>query len=537
MAIVAPPRTLRAAIYCRVSTPGQEAEGTSLDTQLAACQAHAAEHGYIVDDAQLYREVFSGTELWERPTLNLLRDRVRAHDVDVVIAYAIDRLSRDPVHMGVILSEADHYGVEVEFVSEPLDHSPEGELIRFVRGYAAKVEHLKITERTMRGKRAHVQSGKYLAGTRAPYGYRWRDDEKTALVVDEDGTGPVMRRIYHQVNHGQPLRTIAGQLVADGIPSPAGGPLWWASVLQRLVSDPRYVGRGSGFRTTKEDVRSRNGNMYKRHRSTGAAAIPLPDGVVPPLVDVATWEAAQERLRLNKLRAHRNNRSPDSDLLRGGFARCGVCGYTLSAVHRRDNFYRCNANAQAPGRCASPAHVGMPLLDGVVWDRVSAILTHPEIIAAELERLRGNDPTSADVAAIDRRISQLRTEQRNAARTIGQLHPSVVPIVRERIAEIATQLDSLTLERKQVLRQREVWEAAQRQLGEIQAWCAGVAATLPELTMAEKRRVLDALGLHVRVWKVSHDPHWEITTAIPLPEVNCVPPTFRLIFAPGTAAD
>ena len=39
-----------AAIYGRVSTPGQEAEGISLDSQEAACRAYAAEHGYAVDE-------------------------------------------------------------------------------------------------------------------------------------------------------------------------------------------------------------------------------------------------------------------------------------------------------------------------------------------------------------------------------------------------------------------------------------------------------------------------------------------------------
>ena len=43
-----------------------------------------------------------------------------------------------------MLSEAEHAGVRVEFVTEPLDDSPEGQLIRFVRGYAAKVEHAKF---------------------------------------------------------------------------------------------------------------------------------------------------------------------------------------------------------------------------------------------------------------------------------------------------------------------------------------------------------------------------------------------------------
>jgi site-specific DNA recombinase len=86
-------------------------------------------------------------ELWERPQLTALRDAVRHDQVDVVVAYAIDRLSRDPVHLGVVLSEADHHGARIEFVSEPLDESPEDQLIRFVRGYAAKVEQAKLVER------------------------------------------------------------------------------------------------------------------------------------------------------------------------------------------------------------------------------------------------------------------------------------------------------------------------------------------------------------------------------------------------------
>jgi site-specific DNA recombinase len=150
----------RAAIYCRVSTVGQEAEGTSLVTQEEFCQKYAAEHGYLVDEAHVYRDVYTGTELWERPRLNELREAIRQHAIKAVIAYAIDRLSRDPVYLGVILSEAEHHGVSVEFVTEPLDNTPEGQLIRFVRGYAAKVEAEKIRERSLRGKRARIQAGK-----------------------------------------------------------------------------------------------------------------------------------------------------------------------------------------------------------------------------------------------------------------------------------------------------------------------------------------------------------------------------------------
>jgi predicted site-specific integrase-resolvase len=120
-----------AALYCRVSTSGQEEDGTSLDTQEARCRHYATEQGYLLDEAHVYREVYTGTELWERPKLTALREAIRQGGVTHLVAYAIDRLSRDPVHLGVILSEAEHHGVVVEFVSEPLDHSPEGQLIRF----------------------------------------------------------------------------------------------------------------------------------------------------------------------------------------------------------------------------------------------------------------------------------------------------------------------------------------------------------------------------------------------------------------------
>jgi site-specific DNA recombinase len=127
---------------------------------------YAVQSGYQVDDKHVYREVYTGTELWARPQLTRLRDAIRSRQIDAVVAYAIDRLSRDPAHLGGLLTKAEHVGVDVLFVTEPLDHSPEGQLIRFVRGYAAKVEHETIKERTIRGKRARLMSGRLLPGCR-----------------------------------------------------------------------------------------------------------------------------------------------------------------------------------------------------------------------------------------------------------------------------------------------------------------------------------------------------------------------------------
>src|SRR5262245_46892924 len=120
---------------------------------------------------------------------------IRQGGVTHLVAYAIDRLSRDPVHLGVILSEADHHGVVVEFVSEPLDHSPEGQLIRFVRGYAARIEVEKIRERTLRGKRTRMQNGKIHNFGAELYSYRRNKDYGVREVYEPEAR--IVRALFH----------------------------------------------------------------------------------------------------------------------------------------------------------------------------------------------------------------------------------------------------------------------------------------------------------------------------------------------------
>src|SRR5207249_3097115 len=105
-----------AAVYVRVSSGGQEEAGTSLATQEEHCRRHAARAGYTIGEGHVYRETHSGLELWERPQLTRLREAIRRREVGVVVVHAIDRLSRDPVHLGVVITEAEHAGVPVEFV-------------------------------------------------------------------------------------------------------------------------------------------------------------------------------------------------------------------------------------------------------------------------------------------------------------------------------------------------------------------------------------------------------------------------------------
>ena len=64
----------RAAVYVRVSTDKQE-ENTSLESQEERCRQHAAVRGLAV--AEVYRDVHSGYDLWERPQVRVMLEAIR----------------------------------------------------------------------------------------------------------------------------------------------------------------------------------------------------------------------------------------------------------------------------------------------------------------------------------------------------------------------------------------------------------------------------------------------------------------------------
>jgi len=59
------------------------------------------------------------------------------------------------------------------------------------------------------------------------------------------------------------------------------------------------------------------------------------------------------------------------------------------------------------------------ILDQAAWNKVDAVLTRPDVIAAELARLRESDPVQADLVAIERQMTDVARKQRMALRALG----------------------------------------------------------------------------------------------------------------------
>lgn len=502
---------MRAIIYCRVSSAGQE-ENSSLGTQEERCRRFAVERGWAI--ANVFREVQTGSELFERPQLTRLREMVRAGEADIVLAFALDRVSRSQAHLGFLLSEWENLGVRLELVTEQLTDTPEGRLLQSVRGFVAEIERLKIAERTKRGSRARVLSGRPLPGQKAPLGYKWRDEDKTGYVIDPEGAA-LVRRIYDAVLSSKTLRSIAMALTAEGIPTSTGrGKRWEVSSLHSVLKNPVYTGRATAYRTKQERHKGKTRTIV----TPPSEWIPLPGDVAPPIVSEDEFLAVQERLAQNRAAAPRNNADPEATLLRCGVARCGYCGYPLSITRRsgKAHMYRCHPVGRDRHGCPSFG-VMAPILDGAVWERVKSVLNHPEIIEIEVARRAADEPFATDLAAVDRRLKTIGEQRARLARAIAAMddEEASAPVLAE-LHRLADEAKSLGHERSSLEKRAAEGEADRRRLADLSAWCGRVAGNIERLDYRDKRMILEALGVSVAVYKADHDPRWEITMA-PLP--------------------
>ena len=136
-----------AAIYARVSRPdGQQ----DTDNQLIKLRAYCEAQGWNTHE---YTDRRSAKRSDRKEFQRMMQDASQRR-FDVVVVWALDRLSREGVH-----ATFDHirvlkdYGVEFESYTEPhfCTTGPAGELMIAVAAWIAKQERLRISERTIAG--------------------------------------------------------------------------------------------------------------------------------------------------------------------------------------------------------------------------------------------------------------------------------------------------------------------------------------------------------------------------------------------------
>ncbi|HEU5378567.1 MAG TPA: recombinase family protein [Ktedonobacteraceae bacterium] len=486
-------------IYCRVSTDPQE-DNTSLDTQEAEGRQFCQEHGFIV--GMVHKEVFSGFQYREREELELMRRRYREGKIQGVVIRTFDRLSRSQVHFAILLEEMEHHEIELFCVKEQLDDTPIGRFTRMVLSFVAEMEREKIMDRTTTGRINKAKQGRVVAGTKAPYGWKWHLDdkgEKEYIEVNEE-QAKVIRWAGKIYADGVATFAIAKQLNEDKIPTPSEqeGIEWRPITIRRILADERLTGK--------------NAPIFHKHSRTSKKQLPtiiLPEGTYPQIISEELYKRILARMQTNKDEASRKGKDSEEFLLRAGFVRCEECGRPMHALSKRDRLrklklvYRCNRHDTTGKQVCVGQDIPSKELDEIVWKWLQQLADHIDLIEKAIKLATSSNKIESDTKAIEASIKTWRQRAKNYEADLddvtlcGESRASI----RHSMNHAYAMVERLENEKAQVMIGMIDKEREKAAYQDILAWCKKVKEGREELSYQHKRDFLRLLGVVVLVQK------------------------------------
>jgi site-specific DNA recombinase len=289
---------LRCAIYTRKSTEhGLELEFNSLDAQREACEAYIkSQHsqGWQVAGKRYDDPAFSGGNL-ERPALQQLMADIGTGQIDVVVVYKIDRLTRSLADFAKLVELFDSKGISFVAVTQQFNTTTSmGRLTLNVLLSFAQFERELGSERVRDKIAASRKKGKWTGGS-VPLGYDNRDKK---LVVNESEASTV-RTIFTRYLALKSFSRLVTELDELGVVTKA-----------RRVKDKVIGGIPFTYGPLAYLLKNRT---YLGEMEHGGSWFP---GEHSPIVDQDTFDQVQALLRSNSV--DRINRRQTNDSLLTG---------------------------------------------------------------------------------------------------------------------------------------------------------------------------------------------------------------------------
>lgn len=359
-------RFTRCATYTRKSTDeGLDRDFTSLDAQREACAAYIASQqheGWIALPTRYDDGGFSGATL-DRPAMQQLLADIEAGEIDALVCYKIDRVSRSLLDFLQLMEFLDQHGVALISVTQAIrTDTSMGRLMLSVLAAFGAYERELIAERTRDKMSAARRKGKWTGGTPV-LGYDVHPDGGK-LVVNEAEAEQVRALFRLYLTHLS-LRRVVEEAETRGWTTKswttrkgrwhAGTPLN-KSHLHHLLTNVLYIGQVN-----------HHGTVYP--------------GEHPPIIDTETFAEVQ-RLLTSRGRAY-SHRFPEA--LLKGLLTCAACGTAMIHTHAkkgetRYRYYTCT-NAQKRGVAHCPTRsVPAEALEGAVLTYLQQVAEEPDLL-------------------------------------------------------------------------------------------------------------------------------------------------------------
>jgi len=237
----------KAVIYCRVSSKEQVDEGNSLVSQERICKEYALREGYEI--AEIFIEKGQSAKTAERPELKRMLSmcKEKKNGIQAMIAYKVDRISRNIADYSMLRLTLKRYGIEIKSVTEFFEDTPAGRFMENIIANVGQFDNDVRAERCIGGMREAATEGRYV--WMAPVGYDNKKVNGKSTIVPNN-MAPLMKEAFERVAMRiEPTEVVRVVMSERGLVGKRGGHIT-RSHFYRLLRNPLYKGTIKKFGTT-----------------------------------------------------------------------------------------------------------------------------------------------------------------------------------------------------------------------------------------------------------------------------------------------
>ncbi len=305
-------KEVRCAIYTRKSNEdGLEQKFNSLDAQRVACEKYIkSREGWVALAKRYDYGGYSGKNL-ERPAIKELFEDVKGGEVDCVVVYTLDRLSRETKDSIEVTSFFRRHRVNFVAVTQIFDNNtPMGKFVQTVLSGAAQLEREMIVERVKNKIATSKEQGLWMGGT-LPLGYDVKDKE---LIINEKEAKTV-KHIFDRYMELKSMAELARELNSQGYRTKSD--IFKKATVRRIITNPTYMGK----------IRHYEKQYEGKHEA---------------IIEQEKWQKAQELIKNQPYRKVKYE-----EALLKGIIKCKSCEVNMTLTYskkenKRYRYYVCN---------------------------------------------------------------------------------------------------------------------------------------------------------------------------------------------------
>jgi len=486
---------IRCAVYTRKSTDENlDSDFNSLDAQRESAENYIksqAHEGWSIIPTRYDDGAYSGATM-DRPAVQKLLRDVDAGQVDVVIVYKLDRLSRNLLEFNQTLKFFEQHDVSFVSVTEQFNtNTPMGRFGMNMISSFSQMEREVIAERIRDKVAASKRRGKWMGGV-PPLGYDVNRKEKKLIVNAKEAI--LVRLIFRRYLELKSATALLKELNDQGHRTKT-----WVT-----KKDIRREGIGFDKNKVYKILKNVTYQGLTKHKDK---AYP---GEHEAIIEQSLFDEVQKLLSENTVNRGNVTRSKTTAMLRGVLI-CGYCGRTMVPTYslkkgRKYRYYVCQTATKRSYNECKLKSVSADKLEAPIKDAIRKLISNPDTIKQTLEKAgyQMADEIQRLVTSEKQLAEELATVKANAKRLLAEELQSTRVIdsfIREELSRLESQTLNLEYELEQVRNRLAYYNDHPLDETAILAAFADLDALFDELFPAEQERLVQMIVEKIRVFR------------------------------------